>query len=82
VGVAAVRRPAGRAGNGVFMVSFLAPSRAAVDAARAAALAAGGTDVGPPGPRPHCGGGFYAAFVRDPDGNKLDAVAYGVLPGD
>lgn len=62
-------------GNGT-MVSFLAPSRAAVDAFHAAALARGGRDEGAPGPRPHYGPDFYAAYVRDPDGHKLNAVCY------
>jgi catechol 2,3-dioxygenase-like lactoylglutathione lyase family enzyme len=62
-------------GNGT-MVSFLAPNRAAVDAFHAAALAHGGTDEGPPGLRPEYGPHFYAAYVRDPDGNKLNAVCY------
>jgi catechol 2,3-dioxygenase-like lactoylglutathione lyase family enzyme len=62
-------------GNGV-MVSFLAPDRAAVDAFYAAALAQGGQDEGAPGLRPHYGPHFYAAYVRDPDGNKLNAVCY------
>lgn len=62
-------------GNGT-MVSFLAETRAAVDAFHAAALAHGGTDEGAPGPRPHYGAHFYAAYVRDPDGNKLNAVCY------
>ncbi|OHV85474.1 VOC family protein [Ensifer sp. LCM 4579] len=59
-------------GNGS-MVALEAESRAAVDAFYAAALANGGTDEGAPGLRPfhpH----FYAAYVRDPDGNKLSAV--------
>lgn len=63
-------------GNGV-MVSFIAPDRAAVDAFHAAALAHGGTCEGPPGLRPQYGPGFYAAYVRDPDGNKANAVVYG-----
>lgn len=63
------------AGNGT-MVSFLAPTRTAVDAFHAAALAAGGTDEGAPGPRPQYGPHFYAGYVRDPDGNKLNAVCY------
>ena len=62
-------------GNGV-MISFLAESRAAVDAFHAAALAHGGTDEGAPGLRPQYGPQFYAAYVRDPDGNKLNAVCY------
>ena len=47
--------------------------RADVDAFYAAALAAGGTDEGEPGLRPFHAN-FYAAYVRDPDGNKLSAV--------
>jgi catechol 2,3-dioxygenase-like lactoylglutathione lyase family enzyme len=62
-------------GNGV-MVSFLAQSRAAVDAFHAAALAHGGSDEGAPGLRPEYGPDFYAGYVRDPDGNKLNAVCY------
>jgi catechol 2,3-dioxygenase-like lactoylglutathione lyase family enzyme len=63
------------AGNGV-MVSFLAASRAAVEAFHAAALAHGGVNEGDPGLRPHYGPGFFAGYVRDPDGNKLNAVCY------
>lgn len=72
--------PAG-AGNGG-MAAFLAPDRAAVAAFHAAGLAAGGRDAGAPGLRPQYGPGFFAAYLRDPDGNKLAAVAYGVRPGD
>ncbi len=53
---------------------FRAPSRAAVRAFHAAALAEGGTDDGPPGDRPNYGPDYYAAFVRDPDGNRLEAI--------
>lgn len=63
-------------GNGT-MVSFLAPTRAAVDAFHAAALAHGGVDAGAPGLRLHYGPHFHAAYVRDPDGHKLNAVCYG-----
>jgi catechol 2,3-dioxygenase-like lactoylglutathione lyase family enzyme len=57
-----------------FHLAFDAASRASVDRFHAAALAAGGTDEGGPGPRPHYGATYYAAFVRDPDGHKLEAV--------
>ena len=57
-----------------FHLAFNAPSRAAVDAFHAAALSAGGTDAGAPGLRPHYGATYYAAFVLDPDGHKLEAV--------
>lgn len=60
-------------GNGVD-VAFDAPSRVAVDAFHAAALAAGGRDEGGPGLRPHYSPTFYTAYVRDPTGNKLNAV--------
>ncbi|MEW9616449.1 VOC family protein [Shinella sp. S4-D37] len=59
-------------GNGV-TVALVAPTRASVDAFHTAALAAGGTDEGAPGLRPFHAN-FYAAFIRDPDGNKLAAV--------
>jgi catechol 2,3-dioxygenase-like lactoylglutathione lyase family enzyme len=64
------------AGNGV-MVAFLAPDHAAVDRAHAAGLAAGGTDEGAPGLRPHYGEGYYGAYLRDPEGNKLHVVVRG-----
>jgi len=67
-------RPAER-GNG-WHCAFLAPSRAAVDAFHAAALAAGGSDEGAPGLRPRYSETYYGAYVRDADGNKLQAVCY------
>ena len=57
-------------GNGV-MVALLARDTAHVDEIYRTALEAGGTDEGAPGPRGE--GGFYAAYFRDPDGNKLNA---------
>jgi catechol 2,3-dioxygenase-like lactoylglutathione lyase family enzyme len=57
-------------GNG-HMVALLAATRAAVDQAHAAALAAGGTCDGPPGLRPRYHADYYGAYVLDPDGNKL-----------
>lgn len=51
-----------------------APSRTAVRAFHAAALANGGSNDGPPGLRPSYAPDYYAAFVRDPDGNRLEAV--------
>lgn len=67
------------AGNGV-TVAFAACGRAAVDAFHAAALAAGGTDEGAPGLRPHYHPDYYGAYVRDPDGNKLCAVCHAPAP--
>jgi catechol 2,3-dioxygenase-like lactoylglutathione lyase family enzyme len=67
-------RPAG-VGNGVH-VALLAKSRAEVDSFHAAALANGGSDEGAPGLRPHYHANYYGAYVRDPDGNKLQAVCH------
>lgn len=64
-------RPA-TVGNGS-MLALDAADQQTVDAFHKAALAAGGTDEGAPGLRPY-GPSFYAAYVRDPDGNKLSAV--------
>jgi catechol 2,3-dioxygenase-like lactoylglutathione lyase family enzyme len=47
-----------------------------VDAFHAAALAAGGASDGAPGLRPRHGEGYYAAFVRDLDGNRIEAVTF------
>lgn len=69
------RQPA-TAGNGG-MVAFRAGSRNEVDRFHATALAQGGTCDGPPGLRLHYAPDFYAAYVRDPDGNKLAAVYRG-----
>src|SRR6218665_552604 len=49
-------------------------SRAVVDAFHRAALAAGGSDNGAPGLRPHYHANYYGAFVRDPDGHNIEAV--------
>lgn len=63
-------------GNGVH-VAFVAPTRAAVDAFHARALAGGGKCEGAPGPRAYPHREVYAAFVRDPFGNKLEALTDG-----
>jgi catechol 2,3-dioxygenase-like lactoylglutathione lyase family enzyme len=60
-----------------FHIAFRASSRDAVDRFHAAALATGGLDDGPPGIREHYDPGYYAAFVRDPDGHRLEAVLHG-----
>lgn len=54
-------------------VCFAAPTRRSVDAFHAAALAAGGKDNGQPGLRPDYGDSYYAAFVVDPDGYRIEA---------
>ncbi|MCY1381313.1 Glyoxalase-like domain protein [compost metagenome] len=61
-------------GNGV-TISFEAPNRAAIHAFHAAALAAGGSDEGTPGPRGWAPNA-YAAYVRDLDGNKLAVYCF------
>jgi catechol 2,3-dioxygenase-like lactoylglutathione lyase family enzyme len=57
---------------------FRAPSRAAVDAFHAAGIAEGGRSNGAPGLRPDYHPGYYAAFLLDPDGNRLEAVYHRV----
>lgn len=60
--------------NGV-TVGFAAKTPAEVDAFHAAGLAHGGTDEGAPGPRNHLPGA-YAAYLRDPAGNKICSYAF------
>ena len=73
----AIMRPydkqAATAGNGT-MVALAVDSKDKVQRLHARALALGGRDEGPPGPR---GDGFYAAYFRDLDGNKLNAFFVG-----
>ena len=57
-------------------IAFAAKNRAEVDAFHAAALAAGGKDHGQPGPRPNYGPRYYAAFVKDGEGNNIEVVCY------
>lgn len=68
--------PAGT-GNGTH-ISFIAPSKQAVDAFFAAALEAGARDDGAPGPRPDYGAPYYGCFLRDPDGHKIEATYWDV----
>ena len=80
-GVAATRPFDGNAatvGNGT-MVALEAKDTAQVDRLYEIALANGGTDEGKPGPRGDQG--FYAAYFRDPDGNKLNAFSYAPAGG-
>jgi catechol 2,3-dioxygenase-like lactoylglutathione lyase family enzyme len=63
-------------GNGI-TIGLAAPNPEAVDAFHAQGLAAGGVDAGAPGPRPAIPNS-YAAYLRDPTGNKL--VAWCVKP--
>jgi predicted lactoylglutathione lyase len=77
-GMLALCRPydeaAASSGNGT-MVAFAMPSQDAVKSFHAKALSLGATDEGAPGPRGE--GGFYGAYVRDLDGNKLCAFKIG-----
>ena len=63
-------------GNGT-QLGLAAPSRAAIDAVYAKAMELGGTCEGPPGVRGPDPNGFYAAYFRDLDGNKLMAFRHG-----
>jgi catechol 2,3-dioxygenase-like lactoylglutathione lyase family enzyme len=62
-------------GNGTH-VAFAAEDRGMVHRFHAVALANGGTDDGAPGLRPEYNANYYGAFVRDPDGNKIEAGTY------
>jgi catechol 2,3-dioxygenase-like lactoylglutathione lyase family enzyme len=57
-------------------VALRAPSQEAVSAFHAAALAQGGTCDGPPGPRQAAITTYFGAFVRDPDGNRIEVVHF------
>ncbi|WP_431202592.1 VOC family protein [Bradyrhizobium betae] len=57
-------------------ICLRAKTRAEVDAFHAAALGSGGTSEGAPGIRPHDRVRYYAAFVVDPDGNRIEAVTF------
>jgi catechol 2,3-dioxygenase-like lactoylglutathione lyase family enzyme len=57
-------------------VAFAAPDRGTVDDFYQAAIAAGASDNGAPGLRPHYHPDYYASFVIDPDGNRLEAVCH------
>lgn len=62
-------------GNGTH-VAFTADTQEQVHEFHKLALELGGMDEGAPGPRPQYSDNYYAAYVRDPDGNKLQAVCY------
>ncbi len=60
-------------GNGTHF-GFIAPDKQAVHAFHEAALAAGASNEGEPGPREEYGAPYYGCFVRDPDGHKIEAA--------
>jgi catechol 2,3-dioxygenase-like lactoylglutathione lyase family enzyme len=62
-------------GPGYGHVALAAAGRAAVNGAHAAGLQNGGRDDGPPGPRPQYGATYYAAYLLDPDGLRVELVA-------
>ena len=57
-------------------IALRAPNIISVDMFHAAALAGGGASDGAPGLRPQHGEGYYAAFIRDADGNRVEAVTF------
>ena len=66
----------GTAVTGRLHIAFAVEDRETVDAFHAAALAAGGTDNGPPGVREIYHPSYYGAYVVDPDGNNIEAVCH------
>jgi catechol 2,3-dioxygenase-like lactoylglutathione lyase family enzyme len=71
--ISAVERPVPPDDKSGLHFCFAASTRQSVDAFHAAALAAGGKDNGKPGVRPNYGISYYAAFVIDPDGYRIEA---------
>jgi catechol 2,3-dioxygenase-like lactoylglutathione lyase family enzyme len=63
------------AGNGVH-IAFQAPDRETVRRFHETAIENGGADEGAPGIRENYNANYYGAFVRDPDGNKIEAVTH------
>ncbi|HEV7135156.1 MAG TPA: VOC family protein [Steroidobacteraceae bacterium] len=71
--ISAADRPVAADNQSGLHFCFSAPSRKSVDAFHAAGVACGGRDNGPPGPRPDYGAGYYAAYLIDPDGYRIEA---------
>ena len=69
-------RPDATAAGPGFHICFTAPNRVAVHEFHRIGLAHGGTDYGTPGPREHYAPGYYAAFLIDPEGWRIEAVIY------
>ena len=66
----------GRPVEGRLHIAFAVADHATVDAFHAAALAAGATDNGAPGPRPIYHEHYYGGYVLDPDGHNIEAVCH------
>ncbi len=64
-----------------FHLAFAAPNQEAVAESYHAAMASGGEDNGEPGPRPHFGPTYYAAFLKDPDGYEVEVVVNAPVVG-
>jgi catechol 2,3-dioxygenase-like lactoylglutathione lyase family enzyme len=62
--------------GGPVHIAFVAKDRVAVNAFHAAALKQSGKDNGAPGLRPEYHANYYGAFVKDPDGNNIEAVCH------
>ena len=62
-------------GPGYGHLALIANGKAAVDAAYSGGMANGGSDDGPPGMRPQYGERYYAAYLRDPDGLRVEVVS-------
>jgi catechol 2,3-dioxygenase-like lactoylglutathione lyase family enzyme len=75
-GLAIKLRPGATAPGPGFHAALTAQTRPQVDTFFHAALANGGTDHGQPGLRPNYGPNYYAAFVADPDGHRIEAVCH------
>lgn len=67
---------------GTMHLAFTASDSGQVQAFYEAALAAGGTDNGAPGERPHYHPGYYGAFVLDPNGHNIEAVCHTWSPDE
>jgi catechol 2,3-dioxygenase-like lactoylglutathione lyase family enzyme len=73
----ATERPVAADARSGLHFCFAAPSRKSVDDFHAAGLAAGGHDNGRPGIRPDYGAGYYAAYLIDPEGYRIEAYFAG-----
>jgi catechol 2,3-dioxygenase-like lactoylglutathione lyase family enzyme len=73
-----INESAATTGNGTHF-GFTASSKEAVQAFYDAAMAAGATDDGQPGPRPLYGERYYGCFVHDPDGHKIESTFWDMV---